>query len=122
MIQRAGNTPQPGRAHLLPLIRSHVRNDSLAFFATYFRPLSERVFGRKVNAEDGGRGAEAKIWETVVTQMWDCFPGFCEISRDLNSVSSHTYPFLPCLLPLPPSLPLLLFCFLPLLLFPLCEL
>lgn len=84
--RRDGNTPQPGRAHLLPLIRSHTTNDSLTYFATYFRPLSERVFSRKVAAEDAGRGAEAKIWEVLVGQIWDAFPGFCEISRDLQEV------------------------------------
>ena len=84
----AGNTPQPGRAHLLPLIKSRTTNDSLAFFASYFRPLSERVFTRKVAADDGGRGAEAKVWETLVVQIWNCFPGFCETPRDLEMVSA----------------------------------
>lgn len=84
----AGNTPQPGRAHLLPLIRSRVTNDSLAYFADYFRPLSERIFGRKVAAEEAGRDAETKVWEVVVGQIWDCFPGFCEMSRDLQKVST----------------------------------
>lgn len=86
-LHRAGNTPQPGRAHLLPLIRSHTTNDSLLFFTTYFRPLSERVFSRKVAAEDSGRASEGKIWEVLVGQVWDCFPGFCEIPRDLKQVS-----------------------------------
>ena len=62
-------------------------NDSLAFFADYFRPLSERVFGRKAAAEESGRDAEAKVWEVVVGQIWDCFPGFCEMPRDLKLVS-----------------------------------
>lgn len=88
---RDGNTPQPGRAHLLPLIRAQTTNDSLTFFTTYFRPLSERVFSRKVSAEDAGRGAEAKIWEVLVGQVWDCFPGFCEIPRDLKKVSRSSW-------------------------------
>lgn len=82
-------TPQPGRAHLLPLIRARTTNDSLAYFTTYFRPLSERVFGRKVAAEEAGRATEAKIWEALVSQVWDCFPGFCEMPRDLSAVSLH---------------------------------
>lgn len=86
LMVRDGNTPQPGRAHLLPLIRSHVRNDSLAFFTTYFRPLSERIFARKVAADDGGRVGEMKVWEVVVGQIWDCFPGFCDMTRDLQDV------------------------------------
>lgn len=84
-----GNTPQPGRAHLLPLIRTRTTNDSLAFFASYFRPLSERVFARKVSAEEKGKEGEAKIWEVIVGQIWDCFPGFCEMPRDMKAVSPH---------------------------------
>jgi len=106
----SGKTPQPGRAHLLPLIRSRTTNDSLAFFATYFRPLSERLFERKVAAEDGGRAAEAKIWEVIVGQIWDCLPGFCEMPRDLEAGLSG--PFLSLLTNLlytqPPLLPPLL--------------
>ena len=61
-------------------------NDSLAFFTSYFRPLSERLFAKKVAAEDAGREGEAKVWEVVVGQIWDCFPGFCEMPRDLREV------------------------------------
>ncbi|ODN76332.1 ribosomal RNA-processing protein 12 [Cryptococcus wingfieldii CBS 7118] len=80
----SGVPPQPGRAHLLPLIRHHTTNDSLSFFSTFFRPLSERLFNRKVAASDARREGEAKVWEVVVSQIWDCFPGFCEMPRDMG--------------------------------------
>ncbi|TYJ52160.1 hypothetical protein B9479_007232 [Cryptococcus floricola] len=79
----SGVPPQPGRAHLLPLIRHHTTNDSLSFFSTSFRPLSERLFNRKVAASDARREGEAKVWDVVVSQIWDCFPGFCEMPRDM---------------------------------------
>ncbi|EIW67760.1 hypothetical protein TREMEDRAFT_40374 [Tremella mesenterica DSM 1558] len=87
-----GNTPQPGRAHLLPGIRLRTTNDSLLFFVTHFRPLSERAFGRKITAQESGKPAEAKIWEVIVGQIWDCFPGFCDMPRDLQK--GLTSPFL----------------------------
>lgn len=90
MNPRTGNTPQPGRAHLLPLIRQRTTNDSIAFFGSYFRPLSERVFGRKVAAEDAERGNEAKVWEAIVGQIWDCWPGFCDMPRDLQKVRQQS--------------------------------
>ncbi|CAK9785021.1 putative ribosomal protein [Cutaneotrichosporon oleaginosum] len=80
----SGRPPQPGRAHLLPLIRTRTTNDSLAFFAEFFRPLSERIFERKVKAEDAGKDGEAKVWETIVSQIWACLPGFCDMPRDLK--------------------------------------
>nr|XP_019045182.1 ribosomal RNA-processing protein 12 [Kwoniella bestiolae CBS 10118]OCF24112.1 ribosomal RNA-processing protein 12 [Kwoniella bestiolae CBS 10118] len=81
----ASGAPQyPGRAYLLPLIRERTTNDELSFFTAYFRPLSERLFEKKVSAEDGGRAAEAKVWETLVSQIWDCWSGFCEMPRDLR--------------------------------------
>jgi ribosomal RNA-processing protein 12 len=54
--------------------------------------MSERIFGRKVVAEGAGKAAEAKIWEVIVGQIWDCFPGFCEMPRDLKE--GLTAPFL----------------------------
>lgn len=48
--------------------------------------MSERLFAKKVAAEDASREAEAKVWEVVVGQIWDCFPGFCEMPRDLKAV------------------------------------
>lgn len=92
---RYGKTPSPGRAYLLPLIRTRTTNDSLLFFATYFRPLSERLFGKKVAAADGGRMGEAKVWDVIVGQVWDCFPGFCEMPRDLVEVSLTHYSLFP---------------------------
>ncbi|WVR06684.1 hypothetical protein IAU60_003716 [Kwoniella sp. DSM 27419] len=102
----SGSTPFPGRAHLLPLIRAKATNDSIAYFANYFRPLSERLFEKKVAAEDAGKVAEAKVWEVVVGQIWDCFSGFCEMPRDMKQ--GLTTPFLSLLTSLLYTQPLLL--------------
>ncbi len=45
-------------------------------------PVSERLFERKVSAEQGGRAGEAKVWEVVIGQIWDCLPGFFDLARD----------------------------------------
>ncbi|KAK4688051.1 ribosomal RNA-processing protein 12, partial [Tremellales sp. Uapishka_1] len=101
-----GKTVQPGRAHLLPLIRTRTTNDSLVYFQSYFRPLSERVFARKVAAEEAGKMTEGKIWEVIVGQIWDCLPGFTEMTRDLNE--GLTSPFLTLISQLLYTQPLLL--------------
>lgn len=53
--------------------------------------MSERVFQRKVAAEEAGKEAEAKIWEVIVGQIWDCLPGFAEMPRDMKDVSSSSH-------------------------------
>lgn len=87
MQTRSGKVPQPGRAHLLPLMRTRITNDSLAFFTGKLVPMSERSFERKIKAEEGGRAGEAKVWEVIIGQIWDCLPGFIDLARDLRDVS-----------------------------------
>lgn len=50
--------------------------------------MSERSFERKVKAEEGGRAGEAKVWEVIIGQIWDCLPGFVDLARDLREVSA----------------------------------
>ena len=71
-------------------MRSRITNDSLSFFTTRLVPMSERSFERKVKAEEGNRPGEAKVWEVVIGQIWDCLPGFVDLARDLREVSCGT--------------------------------
>jgi ribosomal RNA-processing protein 12 len=50
-------------------------------------PISERLFERKIKAETEGRAGEAKVWEVIIGQIWDCLPGFFDLARDLQQVS-----------------------------------
>jgi ribosomal RNA-processing protein 12 len=86
-----GVTPFPGRAHLLPLMRSKTTNDHLGFFTSYFVPLSERLFERKLAAEQAEKSGEAKVWEVVIGQVWDCLPGFLDQPRDLKEVRNQAH-------------------------------
>jgi ribosomal RNA-processing protein 12 len=57
-------------------------------------PISERLFERKVKAETEGRQGEAKVWEVVIGQVWDCLPGFFDLARDLQKVKTFLENFL----------------------------
>lgn len=57
-------------------------------FTAYFVPLSEQLFELKVKAEEGGRDNEAKVWEVLIGQVWNCFKGYCEACVDLKEVCS----------------------------------
>jgi len=78
-----------GRAWLLPLLRAHTTNTELAHFVNEFVPLSEALFELRVQAEqpsDGhaARPVEAKVMEALIEQIWACFPGYCDLSRDVD--------------------------------------
>ncbi|KAL9050406.1 MAG: hypothetical protein Q9162_006654 [Coniocarpon cinnabarinum] len=70
-----------GRAWLIPVIRDHVSNTSLAHFKTSFVPLSERLFQNVMDAGDK-KTMETKIFETLVQQIWSCLPGYCDRPTD----------------------------------------
>ncbi|KAK4953294.1 pre-rRNA processing protein [Elasticomyces elasticus] len=78
---RAG---QPGRAWLLPLMRDAISNTNLAHFRSEMVPLSETMFQRVLNHGDKEKTMDIKVFETVVAQIWACFPGYCELPRDLR--------------------------------------
>lgn len=77
---------EPGRAWLLPILRTHVSNTNLAHFKTEFVPLSAIMF-QKVMENTGEKTMEIKILETVVQQIWAIFPGYCDLPLDLTEVT-----------------------------------
>lgn len=74
---------QPGRAWLLPLLRDSVSNTKLAHFRSELVPLSETMFQRVLNHGGAEKTMEIKVFETIVSQIWACLPGYCELPLDL---------------------------------------
>ena len=77
---------QPGRAWMLPILRKHVSNASLAHFRSEFVPLSAAIFQKIIERGDAEHTMETKIFETVVQQIWGIFPGYCDLPRGLQQV------------------------------------
>ena len=53
-------------------------------------PLSEALFEVRVRAEqptDGSapRPVEVKVMEALIEQIWVCFPGYCDLCRDIDT-------------------------------------
>ncbi|PWN48929.1 NUC173-domain-containing protein [Violaceomyces palustris] len=84
-----------GRAWLLPLMRTRITNTELGHFTRSMVPLSETLFNRRAQAEEGGldgkpRPVEAKMYEALTEQVWACFPGYCDLPTDLvNTFTRH---------------------------------
>lgn len=85
---------EPGRAWLLPILKSKITNTRLSHFTTYFVPLSEAMFGKlkeaeakaenaKTDADKKRLGIQAKVFEALVQQIWALFPGYCNLPVDL---------------------------------------
>lgn len=79
-----------GRAWLLPLLRTYTTNTELAHFVNEFVPLSEALFELRVQAEQPSDGTaprpvEAKVLEALIEQIWACFPGYCDLARDVDT-------------------------------------
>ncbi|EME49533.1 hypothetical protein DOTSEDRAFT_164008 [Dothistroma septosporum NZE10] len=81
----------PGRAWLLPIMRDSVSNTRLAHFRSELVPLSETLFQRVLNHGSAERTVEIKVFETMVSQIWSCLPGYCELPLDLQDAFDQTF-------------------------------
>ncbi|KAI5370805.1 Putative armadillo-like helical protein [Septoria linicola] len=81
----------PGRAWLLPVMRDSVSNTSLAHFRTTLVPLSESMFQRVLSHGNAEKTMEVKIFETVVSQIWSCLPGYCQLPLDLTETFDQSF-------------------------------
>ncbi|KAM4599996.1 RRP12-like protein [Fundulus diaphanus] len=71
------------RSWLVPVIRDHVKNTCLGFFASYFLPLATTLKQRAEELEQEGKKLEAKVYQTLQIQIWTMLPGFCTGPVDL---------------------------------------
>uniref|UniRef100_A0A3B3XUI3 Uncharacterized protein n=1 Tax=Poecilia mexicana TaxID=48701 RepID=A0A3B3XUI3_9TELE len=71
------------RSWLVPVIRDHVKNTRLGFFASYFLPLATTLWQRAEELEQQGKKLEAKVYQTLQLQIWTMLPGFCTCPVDL---------------------------------------
>ncbi|TKS85576.1 RRP12-like protein [Collichthys lucidus] len=71
------------RSWLVPVIRDHVKNTHLGFFASYFLPLASTLKQRADELEEAGQKLEAKVYQTLQLQIWTMLPGFCTSPVDL---------------------------------------
>uniref|UniRef100_A0A672G1Y3 Uncharacterized protein n=1 Tax=Salarias fasciatus TaxID=181472 RepID=A0A672G1Y3_SALFA len=71
------------RSWLVPVIRDHVKNTCLGFFASHFLPLANTLKQRAEELEQAGQKLEAKVYLTLQLQIWTMLPGFCTCPVDL---------------------------------------
>ena len=77
------DNPAKARAWLLPLLKPSVTNTRLGHFKEVFVPLSAELFAKAADAREKDKGMEAKVWDTLVAQVWSLLGGYCEYPTDL---------------------------------------
>ncbi|GAC75827.1 uncharacterized conserved protein [Moesziomyces antarcticus T-34] len=86
-----GEAEGPGRAWLLPLIRTKINNTELSHFSGDLVSLSEKIFTKRQEAENDARPVEAKMYEALTEQIWALFPAYCAMPRDLLSAFTRQF-------------------------------
>lgn len=73
-----------GRAFLLPLLKTYTTNTSLNYFVNVLIPLGDRLAQKGEAAAARELEMQAKVYETLVNQIWSLAPGFCDLPVDLT--------------------------------------
>lgn len=89
LVQQKAN--QPGRAWLLPLLRDNVANATLGHFRAELVPLSQALFQRVLDHGNKEKTMNIKVFETLVSQTWSIFPGYCALPRDLTAAFDQEF-------------------------------
>ncbi|KAG2219452.1 hypothetical protein INT45_008100 [Circinella minor] len=79
-----------GRAFLLPLLKTYTTNTNLSYFVNVLMPLGDRLAEKGQQAKDREMELQAKVYETLVNQIWSLAPGFCDLPKDLTTAFNNT--------------------------------
>ncbi|KAJ2126089.1 pre-rRNA processing protein [Coemansia sp. RSA 720] len=72
-----------GRAWLLPLMKSHIRNAPLGYFVSTMLPLADKLSAQSQQFVSQNRELEAKIYNALSQQVWALLSGFCNVPVDI---------------------------------------
>jgi ribosomal RNA-processing protein 12 len=79
-----------GRAFLLPLLKTYTTNTTLSYFVNVLIPLGDRLAQKGEAAAARELEMQAKVYETLVNQIWSLAPGFCDLPVDLTRAFNDT--------------------------------
>jgi len=71
-------------AWLLPVLKDHIENTELKYFVTHFLPMAAQVRQKALAYRESKQDLEAKVFETLLAQIWALLPGFCSNPVDLK--------------------------------------
>ncbi|CAG8488678.1 9315_t:CDS:2 [Diversispora eburnea] len=71
-------------AWLLPLLKDHISNTKLEYFFQELIPLADRLGKKSLEYQDQNMMIGAKVYDTLMHQVWALLPGFCNLPIDLS--------------------------------------
>lgn len=89
-LETSQSNNQVGRAFLLPLLKTYTTNTNLSYFVNVLMPLGDRLAAKMETAANQELALQAKVYETLVHQIWSLTPGFCDLPLDLKSAFNDT--------------------------------
>ncbi|EPY52557.1 ribosome biogenesis protein Rrp12 [Schizosaccharomyces cryophilus OY26] len=79
-----------GRAWLLPVLRDNTLFTNLSHFSSYFIPLSGSLYQKVLDMDDLD-SVPAKLYQTLVDQIWTLLPGYCYLPVDLQQAFTNDF-------------------------------
>ncbi|KAI8641706.1 NUC173 domain-containing protein [Parasitella parasitica] len=89
-LESPTSSSQVGRAFLLPLLKTYTTNTDLSYFVNVLIPLGDRLAQKGEAAAARELEMQAKVYETLVNQIWSLAPGFCDLPVDLTRAFNDT--------------------------------
>jgi len=75
---------QDSRSYLIPIIQKYALGDELHVFTHYILPLIQQLEFRQQQAKKES-DIKAKKYETLIIQLWETLPNFCQNERNLDT-------------------------------------
>jgi len=72
------------RAWLLPIMKEYVQKTEMQYFISHLLPISAKLREKSLIARDNKQDLEAKVFETLQSQLWSILPGFFTNPVDLK--------------------------------------
>lgn len=79
--EKVGQFPN---AWLLPVMKDHIEATSLQYFISHFLPMAAQIRQKAMKCREINQDLEAKVLETLLSQIWSLLPGFCTNPVDLK--------------------------------------
>ncbi|KAI8323111.1 NUC173-domain-containing protein, partial [Martensiomyces pterosporus] len=80
-----------GRAWLLPLMKGHIRNAPLSYFAQNLLPLADSLGAQSLQFVSQGREIESKVYSALSQQVWSLLGGFCNVPSDIVETFNEAF-------------------------------